>query len=408
MKPKLRFKGYEEEWKKVKLGEIADVCGGGTPSTSCEENWGGNILWFTPAEVGQNKYLAKSSRTITQKGFDESSTVMLPSGTILLSSRATIGEASIAVFPCTTNQGFQSLIPKETTSEFVYALVNTLKHALIKESNGSTFLEISGNKVRNLNIKLPSSSEQTSIGEYFKHLDEAINKSESEISKLKQIKKASLQSMFPQPGETKPKLRFKGFNDDWKEVKLGDLGDTYSGLSGKDKDDFGVGDAKYITFLNVLNNACIDTSALEHVNVKNDENQNQVHKGDLFFNTSSETPEEVGMCSVLLEDVSNVYLNSFCFGFRPTTGSFDIQFFSHLMRSEIGRNLMKVLAQGATRYNLSKANFSNSRLAIPASLSEQQKIGSYFSELDSQISLLSKKLEKLKQVKKGCLAQMFV
>ena len=205
----------------------------------------------------------------------------------------------------------------------------------------------------------------------------------------------------------KPKIRFKGFDGEWNKVLVGNLGKTYSGLSGKCKDDFGFGNAHYITFLNVLTNAHIDTSILEHVDVKDGEGQNAVKKGDLFFNTSSETPEEVGMCAVLDEDVENVYLNSFCFGFRMTHEKMCSAFFAYLMRSNIGRHIMSILAQGATRYNLSKASFCNTELLLPTDLEEQQTIASFLSSFDRQICLQTQRLEKLKQIKAASLQAMF-
>ena len=150
-----------------------------------------------------------------------------------------------------------------------------------------------------------------------------------------------------------PKIRFKEFTGEWKTTVIGDIGTTYSGLSGKTKDDFGQGDALYITFLNVLTNAKIDTSILEPVNVCKNEKQNAVRKGDLLFNTSSETPNEVGLCAVIDEDLENVYLNSFCFEFRVAKPNVDPKYITYLMRSPIGRKMMSILAQGATRYNLS-------------------------------------------------------
>ena len=113
-----------------------------------------------------------------------------------------------------------------------------------------------------------------------------------------------------------PDISFKGFEKEWKKKQIGEIGYTYSGLTGKTKSDFGIGDCLYITFLNVLNNAIINSSILEKVNVCIDEKQNKVCKGDILFNTSSETPEEVGMCAAVDEELIDVYLNSFCFGFR--------------------------------------------------------------------------------------------
>ena len=206
-----------------------------------------------------------------------------------------------------------------------------------------------------------------------------------------------------------PDIRFKGFEEDeWKKKQIGEIGYTYSGLTGKTKSDFGIGDCLYITFLNVLNNAIINSSILEKVNVCIDEKQNKVCKGDILFNTSSETPEELGMCAAVDEELIDVYLNSFCFGLRITDKEIDSLFFAYLMRSDIGRKIMKFLAQGATRYNLSKNNFYKTKLLLPETKSEQHQIASYFRNLDIQISEQEKRLEKLKQIKAACLDKMFV
>lgn len=280
---------------------------------------------------------------------------------------------------------------------------------LLPHIQGTKISSISKRALAQTHVNYPcDKKEQQALGAYFKHLDSLIQSTTKKIESLKQVKAASLQSMFPQEGEIIPRVRFKGFEGEWEKSLVGSLGKTYSGLSGKCKNNFGFGNACYITFLNVLTNAYIDTSILEYVDVKEGEGQNAVKRGDLFFNTSSETPEEVGMCAVLDEDVENVYLNSFCFGFRMTDEKVCPAFFAYLMRSNIGRHIMSILAQGATRYNLSKTNFCNTELLLPTDLEEQKQIAAYFKSLDDQISLLTKRLEKLKQIKSACLDNMFV
>ena len=130
--PTLRFKQYHCPWSTYHLSDIAEVVGGGTPDTTVPSLWNGDIQWFTPTEVGHQKYVSKSARTITQLGLQKSSAKKLPAGSILLSSRATIGECSIAQRECTTNQGFQNLIPKnDTNNEFLYYLAQTKKYHFI-------------------------------------------------------------------------------------------------------------------------------------------------------------------------------------------------------------------------------------------------------------------------------------
>ena len=286
--------------------------------------------------------------------------------------------------------------------------IQSVRDYIVKTCTYTTRALTNGTVLSKIPIALPSKNEQKAIASYFTNLDTLIQSTTKKIESLKQVKAASLQSMFPQEGETTPRVRFKGFEGEWERVFVGKMGTAYSGLSGKTKDDFGFGNARFITFLNVLTNAKIDTSILESVNVSEGEHQNEVKKGDLLFNTSSETPEEVGMCAVMDEELENVYLNSFCFGFRVTDDNIDSTFIAYLMRSHIGRRIMSILAQGATRYNLSKNSFCKAELLLPKTKEEQKQIASYFTTLDAQISLQTQRLEKFKQIKSACLDNMFV
>ena len=286
--------------------------------------------------------------------------------------------------------------------------VRAVREYIVKTCTYTTRALTNGTVLSKIPITIPPKEEQKAIASYFTNLDALIQSTAKKIESLKQVKAASYQSMFPQEGKTSPRVRFNGFEGEWETVLVGKMGTTYSGLSGKTKDDFGIGEARFVTFLNVLTNAIIDTSILEAVNVFEGENQNEVRKGDLLFNTSSETPEEVGMCAVMDEELTNVYLNSFCFGFRVTDENIDSTFIAYLMRSPIGRRIMSILAQGATRYNLSKNSFCKAELLLPKTKAEQQQIANYFTSLDSQIALQMQRLKKLKQIKSACLDDMFV
>ena len=189
--PNLRFKEFQGEWEKTKFGDIAVVVGGGTPDTNTSQYWNGKIQWFTPSEIGRNKYVYNSVRTISEEGLNKSSAKLLPIGTILLSSRATVGECSINKKECTTNQGFQSLIPKENISnEFVYYLIQTKRKDLIRKSCGSTFLEISANEVRKIVVSIPTIKEQDKIAKLLSLLDERIATQNKIIEDLKKLKSA--------------------------------------------------------------------------------------------------------------------------------------------------------------------------------------------------------------------------
>lgn len=200
-----------------------------------------------------------------------------------------------------------------------------------------------------------------------------------------------------------PKRRFKGFADPWEQRKLGKLGNTFTGLSGKTKEDFGHGNAKFITYMNVFSNPISDFNGTEYVEI--DDKQNQVKFGDVFFTTSSETPEDVGMSSVWLDNTENIYLNSFCFGYRPTE-KIDPYYLAFMLRSPSIRKEFMFLAQGISRYNISKTKVMEMRISIPK-LAEQVKVGEFFRELDHLITLHQCKLEKLKVLKTAYLYQMF-
>ena len=200
-----------------------------------------------------------------------------------------------------------------------------------------------------------------------------------------------------------PKIRFKGFTKDWEQRKLGDMGSTYTGLSGKTKEDFGHGDAKFITYMNVCYNPVANLDMTESVEI--DSKQNCVKAGDVFFTTSSETPEEVGMSSVMPENADNIYLNSFCFGYRPTE-KFDLNYLAYVLRTESFRKEMTFLAQGISRYNISKNKVMEVEIPIP-SLDEQSRVGQYFKNLDTLITLHQRKCEQTKNLKKYMLQKMF-
>ncbi len=169
----------------------------------------------------------------------------------------------------------------------------------------------------------------------------------------------------------------------WEQRKLGNVGTTYTGLSGKTKEDFGHGEAKFVTYMNVYSNPIADPTMVEPIEI--DSKQKQVEVGDVFFTTSSETPDEVGMSSVLLEKQGPTYLNSFCFGYRPTE-KFDPYYLAYMLRSDAVRKNIILLAQGISRYNISKNKMMEIEIPMP-SLPEQKKIGVYFKDLDNLITL---------------------
>jgi len=202
-----------------------------------------------------------------------------------------------------------------------------------------------------------------------------------------------------------PKVRFRGFDVSWRTEKLKNIGESFSGLSGKKSSDFGHGEAKYITYLNILNNPIIDTKLTDKIEIDN--KQHLVKKGDIFFTISSETPQEVGLSSVLDTNLNECYLNSFSFGYRlKEISMFDNLFNSYNFRSPNFRRKMYILAQGISRYNISKKAVLNETICFPK-ISEQKQIGKLIKLMNSLLSLQHRKMELENQTSKAIYNYLF-
>jgi type I restriction enzyme S subunit len=196
--PRVRFANFVEDWKERKLGEVADIIGGGTPRTGIAEYWEGNIDWYSPVEIGDKIYITESRKKITELGLQKSSAKILPVGTVLFTSRAGIGNTAILAKEGATNQGFQSLVPRrnELDSYFVYSRTDELKRYGEITGAGSTFVEVSGKQMEKMPILLPDFEEQQKIGIFFKQLDNIITLHQEKLKQLQVCKKALLQKMF--------------------------------------------------------------------------------------------------------------------------------------------------------------------------------------------------------------------
>ena len=175
-KPKIRFKGFTEAWEQRKLGDISEIVGGGTPSTNIDVYWNGDINWYSPAEIGEQIIVNSSQRKITKLGLEKSSAKMLPKGTVLFTSRAGIGNTAILGNPACTNQGFQSIIPntKLLDTYFIFSRTKELKAYGERVGAGSTFVEVSGKQMTEMELLIPKLEEQKAIGCIFKSIDNLI------------------------------------------------------------------------------------------------------------------------------------------------------------------------------------------------------------------------------------------
>ena len=381
--PEIRFEGFTDPWEQRKFSDIADVCSGKDYKHLKE----GPIPVY-----GTGGFMTSVDEALS---YDRDA--------VGIGRKGTIDKPYLLKAPFWTVDTLFYAIPKEDMDlEFVHC---SFLNVDWKSKDESTGLPSLSKEAINETIALvPSFNEQSRLGEFFNNLDSLITLHQRKYDKLCTVKKSMLDKMFPKPGETEPEIRFKGFTDPWEQRKLGNCGTTYGGLTGKTKEDFGHGNARFIPYTNVFDNPLTDTKRLEAVEI--DSSQNQVAYGDVFFTVSSETPDEVGMSSVWLSDQEDVYLNSFCFGYRQDS-TFDPHYLAYMLRSSSVRSNLTLLAQGISRFNISKNKVMELSVPVPSAV-EQKQLGQYFTKLDSLITLHQRKLDLLKNTKKSLLDKMFV
>lgn len=406
--PAIRFKGFDGDWIKKSLGEVCVI---GDADHWMPETVSEGIPYVMTGDFcGINEIAFKKAKQISHVDYEKLSRKIKPEfGDILFARYASIGSVRyvnttkkfIASYSCAILKSNSSF-----SSEYLFNLLqaskiqNQLKQSINTGSQGNIGIA----SLKNLAVHFPEKDEQAKTAKFFNELHETLRQHELKHKKLLELKKAMLAKMFPKDGSITPEIRFSKFTSPWAAKKLGDLGGTYSGLSGKTKEDFGHGSGRFITYMNVFSNALSDERMTEPVEI--DRTQSQVMYGDVFFTISSETPEEVGMSSVWTTHADNVYLNSFCFGFRPTV-EIDLFFLAYVLRSVEFRKKITFLAQGISRYNISKRKVMELDLWVP-DFDEQREIGRYFQRLDELISKHANQLLKLKQIKTSCLEKMFV
>ena len=351
-------------WEQRKLGDVATIVGGGTPSTNNDAYWDGDIDWYSPAELGEQVYADRSVRRITQAGYDSCSATLLPAGkTILFTSRAGIGNTAILRRSACTNQGFQSLVVNDDTDVyFVYSMTDRIKKFAEQKASGSTFLEISGKGLAAGEFAFPSKDEQTAIGSMFKQLDHLIT--------LHQCKcqHCSLCGYLS-----------------WEQRKLGELLLFQNGFNGS-SESFGSG-IPLISVMDVLDDEFITHETVRGKARLNYEEASRycVEYGDVLFQRSSENQEDAG--------TSNVYLDQHvpsAFGGFVIRGKkvdeYNPIFIKYLLGSSFIREQITHRAQGAQHINVSQDTLAGVVLLMP-SMREQEAVGLVFLHLANLITL---------------------
>ena len=353
-------------WEQRKLGDIATIVGGGTPSTNNDAYWDGDIDWYSPAELGEQVYADRSVRRITQAGYDSCSATLLPAGkTILFTSRAGIGNTAILRRSACTNQGFQSLVMNDDIDVyFVYSMTDRIKKFAEQKASGSTFLEISGKGLAAGEFVFPSKDEQTAIGSMFKQLDHLITLHQRKYDKLCAVKKSMLDKMFPKPGEIEPEIRFAGFTDPWEQRKLGDVATRHDNLripiTAKDRIP---GDTPYYG-----------------ANGIQDYVEGYTHEGEFVLVAEDGATDLDNYPVQLISGLS--WVNNHAHVIKAIPDLAQNRFIMHLIKSmDIASYLV-----GGTRSKLNAEVLMGIELKLPSN-SEQIYIGTLLSTLDSLITL---------------------
>ena len=393
--PKLRFPGFTGAWEQRKLGEVADIVGGGTPSTKVKEYWNGNINWYSPIEIGTSIYASESVKKITQLGLEKSSAKLLPKGTVLFTSRAGIGNTAILMKEATTNQGFQSIVPKKgvLNSYFIFTETPFLKRYGEINGAGSTFVEVSGKQMSKMPLLLPSFDEQLKIGNFFKQLDHLITLHQRKLEHLQEQKKGLLQKMFPKNGETVPEVRFPGFTDAWEQRKLGEI------LKER-KERSSIGELISVT----INNGVVKADSLERKDNSSSDKSNYkvVCKGDIAYNSMRMWQGASGYSPYngILSPAYTVLI---------PTEKVDSKFISYMFKKEKMLQQFQKYSQGLTSdtWNLKYPMLKDIPVLFPK-IDEQVSIRKHLDNISSLIALHQRKLDHLELMKKGLLQQMFV
>ena len=385
MTPRLRFKEFHNPWKLVKLDDIADIVGGGTPDTENSSFWNGEIQWFTPSEIGINKFVNKSQRTITDLGLKNSSAKLLPINTLLFTSRATIGEMSILTAPASTNQGFQSIIVNDKNNfEFVYYLQNKIKAYSLKTSYGSTFLEISKSNLQKCQFYIPELEEQTKIATF---LNLYYKKIELQKKKIEQL--TTLRNEFIE--QTVSLLNISNS----KKVKLEDV-------------------------LNPGNkNPVLDTSLYKKITIKL--NNNGIEFSNISRQMADTRPFYIRNKDELIIGKQNYFNGSISI----VSDKFDGCICSNAIMSFIAKHNVSIkyiynyisrrtyikkrecFANGTGQKELSEKDFLNFEILIP-NITIQKDIVSQIDRFNKKLMLEQQKLNLLKKYKQGLLQKMFI
>ncbi len=413
-KPKIRFKGFTEEWERRKLSELVLLITKGT--TPLDKSGNGEINFIKIENIDPSSGEITPEMKISRKehnGYLKRS--QLQENDILFSIAGTLGRVSIVkscVLPANTNQALAIIRTKEGDLRYLTTVLkgNAVADFIRKNPTVGAQPNLSLEQVGNIELPYPSMAEQEKIGEYFFSLDNLITLHQRKCDETKKLKKYMLQKMFPQNGMKVPEIRFEEFTGDWEQRKVGEFYDFKNGLN-KGKEFFGEG-TPIVNFTDVFHNRDIYAKSLKgKVTLEPNEIKNyEVKKGDIFFTRTSEMIEEIGYPSVMLDVAENTVFSGFVLRGRccQSEDPLDDLFKKYVFFTDAFREEMLKKSSMTTRALTSGTVIKNMIFRFPKSKEEQHKIAEYLTTLDYLITLHQRKRDELVKIKKYMLQNMFV
>ena len=407
--PKLRFKGFEGEWKTSMIESVFELRNGYTPSKAVKEFWeGGTIPWFRMEDIRANGGILKDAiQHITPLGVKGAG--LFKKNSIILATTATIGEHAMLIADSLANQRFTNFKVRKSLMnkyipEFIYYSFFGIDEWSKKNINSGGLLSVNIPLLMKQPFYTPSKDEQKQIASYFTHLDSLISSATSRLGALKQVKEASLQAMFPQDGETVPKIRFKGFDGDWKKEKLNSFAKRIMRKNSNLESTLALTIASaygLVSQIDYFNNSVVGANLKNYYLLK---------KGEFAYNKSYSNGYPFG--SVKRLDRYEQGILSTLYIVFDIDDSISSDYLTHFFDTTLWhKEVAERAAEGARNHgllNIGAEDFLDINIWKPQTKEEQQKIASYFSALDRKIELQSQRLEKLKQIKAACLDKMFV
>ena len=387
-KPKVRFAGFTEDWEQRKLGEVAKLNNG----KDYKHLGDGNIPVY-----GTGGYMLSVNQALSYK--DDA---------IGIGRKGTIDKPYILKAPFwTVDTLFYSIPNDKTELNFLFATFQKVDWKAADESTGVPSL--SKSTIENIITFFPSLPEQARIGAFFCHLDRLITLHQRKRGRLENIKKAMLEKMFPKNGADVPEVRFAGFTEAWEQRKVGEYYDFKNGLN-KGKEYFGIG-TPIVNFTDVFHLRGIYEKDLKgKVSLTRAEIANfQVKMGDIFFTRTSETIDEIGFPSVMLDEPKDTVFSGFVLRGRALQDDpLTLQFKRYVFFTDAFRKEMVKKSSITTRALTSGTAIKNMEFVFPKNKKEQEFIGNFFRHLDRLITLHQRKVTLLQNIKKACLEKMFV